>query len=87
MSDIPADPRGRLDIDELISRIERQQAETHKFMAEQHKLLAEQSKLQAEDLKLQRDRVFLPWTLVATFLGTGAAIFAAGAAFVKLRHG
>jgi hypothetical protein len=87
MSDIPIDSRARLDIGELISRIERQQAETHKFVAEQHKLMAVQSKLKVEDSKLQRDRAYLPWTVVATFLGAGAPIFAAGAGFFKLIQG
>lgn len=80
MSDIPIDGRARLDIDELVSRIERQQAETRKFVSEQ-------GKLQAEDLKLQRDRKLLPFTTMATLLGAGAAIFAAGAGFIKLIGG
>ena len=80
MSDIPADGRERLDLDELISRIERQQAETRKFVAEQGKLMA-------EDLKLQRDRNLLPLTTIATLLGAGAACFAVGAGFFKIFGG
>ena len=60
MSDIPANDRDRLDlreqvtrIDEMISRIERQQEETRKFVSEQHKLMAEAR-------KYSRD----PWFLV-----------------------
>jgi hypothetical protein len=44
MSDIPIDYRGRLDLADLVSRIERQQEETRKFAAEQHKLTAEAKK-------------------------------------------
>jgi hypothetical protein len=80
MSDIPADLRPRLEVEELVSRIERQQEETRKFVAEQHKLMAEGS-------KLQRNRAILPWTVAATLLGAGAALFAAGAGFVKLIGG
>jgi lipid II:glycine glycyltransferase (peptidoglycan interpeptide bridge formation enzyme) len=101
MSDVPADYRDRLNlreqvarIDEMISRIERQQEETRKFASEQHKLSAEeqklrseQGKLDAEAMKLRRDRAFPPWTVVAALLGAGAALFAAGAGFVKLIGG
>jgi len=80
MSDIPAGIRDDLDMRDVLARIDRQQAETRKFVAEQ-------GKLQAEDLKLQRDRKFLPLTAIATLLGAGAAIFAAGAGFVKLVGG
>jgi hypothetical protein len=80
MSDLPADWRPRLELDELVSRIERQQEETRKFTTEQHKLMAEAG-------KLERDRAVLPWTVAATLLGAGAALFAAGAGFVKLIGG
>jgi uncharacterized protein (UPF0335 family) len=60
VSDLPADYRDRLNlreqvarIDEMISRIERQQEETRKFVSEQHKLMAEAK-------KFGRD----PWMLV-----------------------
>jgi hypothetical protein len=80
MSDTPADGRERLNVDELISRIERQQAETRKFVVEHGKLIA-------DDLKLQRDRSLLPVTTIATLPGAGAACFAAGAGFVKIFGG
>ncbi len=35
MSDTSADGRGRLDLDDLVARIERAQAETRKFVPEQ----------------------------------------------------
>jgi hypothetical protein len=72
MSDIPANNRDRLDLDELISRIERQQAETHKFVAEQHKLMAEAQ-------KLNRDRWLAPVLAIAAVIGglLGAASFIA----------
>jgi hypothetical protein len=73
MSDMQDDLNAR----DTLARIDRQLAETRKFVAEQ-------GKLQSEDLKLQRDRRYLPWTVAATLLGAGAALFAAGAAFIKL---
>lgn len=66
-----------LDIREQITRIDRAMAETHKFVAEQQKLAAETA-------KLNRDRAFVPWVVMATLLGAGAAAFAAGAAFIRL---
>ena len=70
MSDIPADYRGRLDLAELVARIERQQEETRKFVAEQHKLMAEAK-------KLGRD----PW-----FLLIGAIIAAVAARLPEILH-
>ena len=68
MSDLPADYRERLDvreqvvrIDDMISRIERQQEETRKFVSEQHKLMAEAR-------KFGRD----PWFLVIGAVIAGA---------------
>jgi hypothetical protein len=77
MSDVPIP---QLDLREQIARIDRAQEETRKFVSEQHKLDAEAN-------KLQRDRAFLPWTVAATLLGAGAALFAAGAGFIKLIGG
>ena len=48
----------RLNLAEQVSRIERQQEETRKFVAEQHKL-------QAEAAKLNRDRFWVPVLAVA----------------------
>ena len=87
MSDIPADYPTRLNLAELVARIERQQEETRKFVSEQHKLNAEADKLASEARKLDRDRSFLPWTVAATLLGAGAARFAAGVGFIKLIGG
>ena len=74
MSDLP------LDLNEQIARIVRAQVETQKFVAEQQKLMA-------EGAKLDPDRKILPVTVAATLLGAGAALFAAGAGFVKLIGG
>ena len=49
-------------IDDTLSRIERQQEETHKFVAEQHKLMAEAK-------KFGRD----PWFLVIGAIIAGMA--------------
>jgi hypothetical protein len=59
-----------LELDEQVARIERMQEETRKFATEQRKISAE----------IQ----IMPWQFVITAMGTGAAIFAAGAAFLKL---
>jgi hypothetical protein len=72
--------REQLDIQAILAKITRDTQESDKFIAEQRKLIAEAA-------KLDRDRTFLPWTIVATFLGAGAALFAAGAGFVKLIGG
>jgi hypothetical protein len=68
MSDVPADYRDRLNlreqvarIDDMLSRVERQQEETRKFVAEQHKLMAEAK-------KFGRD----PWMLVIGAIIAGA---------------
>lgn len=71
--------------------LRRSQEETRKFTQEAHKLTAEAMKLQAEelkvraeDMKLRRDRIMAPWQIVVTAMGAGAALFAAGAAFIKV---
>ena len=69
MSDTQADYGARLDLAETVTRIERGQAETRKFVAEQTKLLAEQSKLSAEADKLRRDRFLAPALALAATLG------------------
>lgn len=74
----------RPDMDAILARIERDLAEAPKLRAESEKFVAEQRKLIAESQKLDRERGVLPWQIVVTTLGAGAALFAAGAAFVKL---
>ena len=59
-----------LDVREQIVRIDRAIAETHKF--------------QAETNKLTRGRSLAPITLALTGVGTGAALFAAAQAFIRL---
>jgi hypothetical protein len=63
--------------DENLITIRRMLAESDKFVAEQRKLSAEAS-------KMDRERHLAPWQLVVTSMGAGAALFAAGAAFLKL---
>ncbi len=48
MSDVPADPSDRLDLHEIVARIDRAQAETRKFIAEHDKLAAEAAKFRRE---------------------------------------
>lgn len=59
-----------LDMAEQVTRIERQQEETRKFVAEQHKLLAEREKLSAEGRKYDRDL----WIAMATICITGLGV-------------
>lgn len=66
----------RLNFDELIARIERQQAETRKFAAEQNKLAAEAG-------KLTRDRWLAPVIALASII---AACGATLAAYGSLTH-
>jgi hypothetical protein len=81
MSDIPTDYLDRLNLAELVARIERQQRETHKFIAEHDKLAAEarkftaeHDKLSAEGRKFDRDRWLAPWLAIAGILGGLATI-------------
>jgi hypothetical protein len=67
----------RLTIDEQISRIERQQAETRKFAAEMNKLTAETLKLGAEARKFDRDRFLAPWLAIIGLIGGLIAIASA----------
>ncbi len=59
-----------LNIRDVLARIDKQQVETQKFTA--------------EALKLTRDRQLAPAALVISGMTAGAALFAAGAAFVKI---
>jgi hypothetical protein len=81
MSDTPAE---RLSLDEIISRIERQQAETRKFSNESIKLAAETGKLIAEAGKLTRDRWLAPVIAVASIIGAVGASLAAFGALMRL---
>ena len=69
MSDFPADYAERLNLADVVARIERAQAETRKFVAEHDKLAAERSKLDAEAMKLRRDRFLAPALALAATLG------------------
>ncbi len=69
MSDATADYAARLNLADVVARIERAQAETRKFVAEHDKLAAERSKLDAEALKLRRDRFLAPALALAATLG------------------
>jgi len=74
LSEATADGRSRAELDELFARIERQQAETGRFVEEGRKLIAESRKLEAEEKKLRRDTLVAPWI-------AGAA---AGAGFLAI---
>ena len=85
MSDIPA-----FDVREQVARIDRMLEESGKLAAERLKLDAERLKLESERVKLEaergkldRDRTLVPWAIVTTATGAGAALFAAGATFFK----
>lgn len=86
MSDIPV-----FDLREQVARMDRMLEEAGKLSAERLKLDAERLKLESERMKLEaergkldRDRSLAPWIIVTTAMGTGAALFAAGAALFKL---
>ena len=81
MSDFPADYTDRLSLADLVARIERQQAETRKFVAEHDKLaaearkcFAEHDKLAAEARKLNRERFLAPALALAATLGAIATL-------------
>lgn len=86
MSDAPTDYRARLDLSDLVTRIERQQEETRKFVAEQHKLAAERDKLAAEARKLDRDRTLAPWQVAIVTMGGLAALVGGLLTIVKAVH-
>ena len=83
MSDVPADYPARLNLAELVARIERQQEETRKFVSEQHKLNAEADKLASEARKLDRDRGLAPWQATAISFGSLAALVASIVSLAK----
>lgn len=74
MSDLPADDVDRLNIRELLARIDRQREEAQKFAAEQHKLAAETAELTAEAAKLRRDRLLAPILAAGALGGIVAAV-------------
>jgi hypothetical protein len=80
-------PEERLTLDEIITRIERQQAETRKFSNESFKLAAETGKLIAEAGKLTRDRWLAPIIAVASIIGAIGASLAAYGTLVRLAGG
>jgi tetrahydromethanopterin S-methyltransferase subunit G len=57
MSAIPED----INIRDILARIDRQQAETQKFVAEQHKLMA-------EGRKYNRDLWIVPFTVIGAII-------------------
>lgn len=73
MSDNPTP----LDLEQVLAQLARSRAETEKFVAERDKLLAEAG-------KLSRDRFLAPLALALTGVGTGAALFAAAQAFLRM---
>ena len=73
MATIPEDRELNLDIREQIARIDQIQADIGQ-------------KLASTDRTRQEVRI-APWTIAFTGLGAGAALFAAGAAFMKLVTG
>ncbi|MCJ2042802.1 hypothetical protein MKK55_28215 [Methylobacterium sp. J-059] len=69
-----------LDIAEQVARVLRSNAETQKF-------IEEQAKLRAEADKLARERALAPWQIALSGMAAGAALFGAGAAFIKVLGG
>jgi hypothetical protein len=83
VSDIPADYPTRLNLAELVARIERQQEETRKFVSEQHKLQAEAEKLASTARKFDRERGLAPWQATAITIGSVAALLASIVSLAK----
>lgn len=73
-------PDPSFDIREQIARIDKMRAETEKNQVELQKIIA-------DTLKVRQDTKLAPYTIVFGGLGAGAALFAAGGAFVKLLFG
>jgi len=65
------------DLEEQLGRLRRAREESEKFVAEQRKLTA-------EAMKLERDRMLAPWQIALSGMAAGAALFGAGAAFIKI---
>lgn len=70
MATVTEEPGVPLDMREQLTRIDKMQAEL--------------SKTQAELVKVRQDTTPAPIALAVTGAGAGAALFAAGAAFIKL---
>ena len=68
------------DLEEQIGRIRRTREESEKFVAEQRKLMA-------KAMKRERDRMLAPWQVALSGMAAGAALFGAGAAFIKIIGG
>ena len=77
MATSPRDPEFTLDISEQVARIDQMHANIAQAQASINQMIASTN-------KVRQDTRFAPWTLVVTALGAGAALFAAGGAFVKL---
>jgi hypothetical protein len=76
MTDATA-PLGQLDIREKLAHIDQMLADHDRIRVDIDRILADR------DRKRQEIR-FAPWLAVMTGMGAGAALFAAGAAFIKL---
>lgn len=59
----------RLDLAELVARVERSQAETRRFVAEQHELMAERGKLLAKAMTPRVSRLVTPTATMVAALG------------------
>lgn len=69
---------------DITADFEEQRARINRAINESEKFVAEQRKLMAEADKLARDRALAPWQIVMSSMAAGAALFGAGAAFIKL---
>lgn len=76
--------QARAEIARDLAETRKLQQEADKYIEEREKLIREARKLDAEHDKLRRDYWLAPWALIAGVMTTGAALFAAGAAFIKL---
>jgi hypothetical protein len=90
MSDRPSDDRDRLDLAELVSRIERRQEESRAIASEQNKLMVERARLEAEQARLdaerprpRRGRLLAPRLAIIGLVGALITIASAIARFLQ----
>lgn len=90
MSDMPAD-LPQIDLREKLARIDEMLAHNEhmrqQMLADQTLNGARLGQMLADHDRKRQEIKLAPWQLLATGMGTGAALFAAGAAFFKVLNG
>ena len=81
------DPTPTLDLREQIARIDNLIAQTQKAQADLGRSRIDYDKTAWEAFKISKDVKFQPWQIMTAGMTAGAALFAAGAAFIKILGG